>query len=203
MKNVTGRGKIAITYYIILKRIEINFRKTIETIMKYTISFPIWCIHDTPGNGAYHDLDAVARESAERGFNCLRVDDGAGLIDFSSNPPNGVVPIQEPYPGFTRNIRQSWCVGNGGDCDLVARLLELFKAAKKYGVHIILSSWYYLHTYWYCGDNALNERLHAIPDHEKFQYFAEQLSHIIDLLRQHGYVEQIAFAEILNEAGTV
>ena len=77
---------------------------------------------------------------------------------------------------------------------------ELFKAAKKYGVHIILSSWYYLHTYWYCGDNALNERLHAIPDHEKFQYFAEQLSHIIDLLRQHGYVEQIAFAEILNEA---
>ena len=200
MKNETGRGKIAFTYYIILKRIEINFRKTIETIMKYTISFPIWCIHDTPGNGAYHDLDAVVRESAERGFNCLRVDDGAGLIDFSSNPPNGVVPIQEPYPGFTRNIRQSWCVGNGGDCDLVARLLELFKAAKKYGVHIILSSWYYLHTYWYCGDNALNERLHAIPDHEKFQYFAEQLSHIIDLLRQHGYVEQIAFAEILNEA---
>ena len=78
--------------------------------MKYTISFPIWCIHDTPGDGAYHDLDAVVRESAERGFNCLRVDDGAGLIDFSVNPPNGVVPIHEPYPGFTRNIRQSWCV---------------------------------------------------------------------------------------------
>ena len=116
--------------------------------MKYTISFPIWCIHDTPGDGAYHDLDAVVRESAERGFNCLRVDDGAGLIDFSMNPPNGIVPIYEPYPGFTRNIRQSWCVGNGGDCDLVARLLELFKAAKKYDVHIILSSWYYLHTYW-------------------------------------------------------
>ena len=169
--------------------------------MEYTISFPIWCLHDTPPyNGAYHDLDAVVRESVERGFNCLRVDDGAGLIDFSVTPPNGVVSIREPYTGFVRNIRQSWCIGDGGDCDLVARLLDLFKAAKKYGVHNILSSWYYLHTYWYCGDEALNKRLHAIPDHEKFQYFAEQLDNIITLLRQNGYIEQIAFAEILNEA---
>ena len=168
--------------------------------MKYTITFPIWCLHDTPGNGAYHDLDTVVREAVERGFNCLRVDDGAGLIDFSTNPPNGVVPLFEPYANFTRNIRQSWCIGNGGDCDLVARLLDLFKAARKYHVSIVLSSWYYLHTYWYCGNMALNQRLHAIPPHERFQYFAEQLDHIIALLRQHGYIEQIAFAEILNEA---
>ena len=168
--------------------------------MKYTISFPIWCLHDTAPGGAYHDLDKVVRESVERGFNCLRVDDGAGLIDFSVQPPRGVVPIREPYTGFTRSIRQSWCVGDGGDCDLVARLLALFAAAKRHGVSIILSSWYYLHTCWYCGDNALNARLHAIPPHERFQYFAEQLGHIIDLLRENGYVGQIAFAEILNEA---
>lgn len=169
--------------------------------MKYAISFPIWCLHDTPpGDGAYHDLEAVVRESAERGFNCLRVDDGAGLINFSANLPDGTVRIREPYTGFTRDIRQSWCVGDGGECDLVARLLALFGAAKRHGVSIILSSWYYLHTCWYCGDEALNARLHAIPDHDKFRYFAEQLDHIIDLLRRNGFIGQIAFAEILNEA---
>lgn len=168
--------------------------------MKYTITFPIWCLHDTPGEGVYHDLDKVVREAVERGINCLRVDDGAGLIDFSVNPPNGVVPIFEPYTNFTSTIRQSWCVGNGGDCDLVGRILELFKAAKKYGVSIVLSTWYYLHTYWYCGDQEINRRLHAIPPHERYQFFAEQLDHIIALLRKNGYVEQIAFAEIFNEA---
>ncbi len=168
--------------------------------MKYTISFPIWCLFDTSERGAYHDLDRVMRESVERGFNCLRVESGAGLIDFSTDPPRGVIPIAEPYPGFTTHIRQSWCVGGDGECDLVSRLIALFRAAKKYDAFIILSSWYYLHTCWYCADNALNDRLHAIPVHERFQYFAEALDHLIGLLRREKLSDRIAFAEILNEA---
>lgn len=165
-----------------------------------SINFPIWAIHDTPGNGAYHDLDKMVAETAERGFNCIRCEDGAGLIDFSVNPPNGVVPISEPYPGFTSTIRQSWCVGNGGPCNLLQRLLDLCKAAKKYNVYLILSSWYYLHTYWYCGDEELNKRLHEIPPHDRFQYFAEQLNFILDVIRKNGYIDRIVSAEILNEA---
>ena len=164
------------------------------------ISFPIWCLLDTPGDGAYHDLERVAREHAERAFNCIRMDDGAGLIRFANGKADGKVLISEPVTGFSSSMRQTWCMGNGGICDLVGRLLALFEAAAHYKLYVILSSWYYLHTVWYCGDEDLNRRLLAIPPHERFQYFAEQLNEIITLLRRHGLSDRIAFAEILNEA---
>ncbi len=164
------------------------------------ISFPIWLLHDTPGHGAYHDLEQTIASIAERGFNCVRCDDGAGLIDFTATPPRGTVTLQEPFTGLTRDIRQSWCVGDGGDCDLLERLDLLFQAARRHHVLVILSSWYYLHTCWYCGDERLNARLHLIPNHEKFRYFAEQLDHLLTFLRQRGHLQSLAFAEILNEA---
>ncbi|MBP5638120.1 MAG: hypothetical protein J6X55_01475 [Victivallales bacterium] len=164
------------------------------------ISFPIWALHDTQGNGAYHDLDRMMAETVQRGFNCIRFDDGAGLIDFSSNPPNGVVSICEPYPGFSSIIRQQWCCGKGGPCDLLERLVQLMEAAKRHNVYVILSSWYYLHTFWYCGDENVNRRLHALPPHERCQFFAEQLDHILSYLRERDLLGQVAFAEILNEA---
>ncbi len=167
---------------------------------KLAISFPIWCLLDTPGDGVYHDLERVVREHAERAFNCIRTEDGAGLIRFRDGKADGKVLISEPVTGFSAPMRQTWCMGNGGICDLTERMLALFEAAAHHKMYVILSSWYYLHTVWYCGDEDLNRRLLAIPPHERFQYFAEQLNGIIGLLRKHGLSDRIAFAEILNEA---
>ena len=64
---------------------------------------------------------------------------------FAGWERTGTIPIVEPFPGFTRNIRQSWCCGDGGPCDLAGRLFELCEAAARHGnlsdsVKLVLSS---------------------------------------------------------------
>jgi len=167
---------------------------------RLSISFPIWALQNTAPGGAYADLDRFVREHVERGFNCIRFDDGAGLIYDATGHLRRTVPIVEPFPGFTHDIRQSWCTGNGGECDIFGRLIELLKVAKKYNVFVILSSWYYLHTYWYCGDEARNRKLHAIAPHDRYRFFAEELDRILSELRTRNLLDRVAAAEVFNEA---
>ena len=54
---------------------------------RLTISFWIWgFMCGKPGN-VYHDLDRRMLELKERGFNCIRMDSGAG---FAMTCPDGV-----------------------------------------------------------------------------------------------------------------
>lgn len=166
---------------------------------RLSIVFPIWGLMDMGDGGVYHNFDRMMRETAERGFNCIRFEDGAGLIDFSGGRVNGKVPIAEPFPGFSSVIRQSWNFGGDGECDLAARLAASCRAARKYGIRIVLSSWYYLHTCWYCHDEDRNRYLHSLPPHERYDYFAHELNSILAMLRREGLIDTIAFAEIFNE----
>ncbi len=167
---------------------------------RLSIVFPIWMIEDTPPGGVYHDIDRCVREIAERGFNCIRCEDGAGLTHDAGGLRRQPVQINSPFPGFSRRIRQTDLTGDGGPCNLLERLFALFDAAEKYNVYVILSSWYYLHTYWYCGSEAVNDELFAIAPHERFQAFARFLDRIIVELKARGRAHRIAFAEVLNEA---
>ena len=88
----------------------------------------------------------------------------------------------------------------GGYCDLRNRLIDFFTAAKKYNVYVILSSWYFLHTYWIVGDPEFNERIFAIEPHKRYEAFGKFLHYILCELEEHGLDSQVAFAEIFNEA---
>ncbi|MBQ7206212.1 MAG: hypothetical protein IJS01_00285 [Lentisphaeria bacterium] len=167
---------------------------------KLSISFPIWALIDTAPGGRYADMERFVAEHAERGFNCIRFEDGAGLIHDKDGRLVRNVPIREPFTGYTGNIRQSWNFGRGGECDLFGRLVELLEAARKYDIYVILSSWYYLHTYWYFGDELRNLELHAIPPHRRFMFFAQELDRILSALRERGLIDRIAAAEVMNEA---
>ena len=167
---------------------------------RLSLAFPLWALHDTPPGGAYHDPERLMTELEERSFNCIRVDDGRGLNRLVDGRLEGRTTLAEPFPGHSRTLRQLWCTGNGGGCDVVERLLALFEAASRHRVWVILSSWYYLHTYWYGGDRARVEELFALPVHERFGYFAELLNELIARLRRAGLARWIAFAEIFNEA---
>lgn len=167
---------------------------------RLTISFPIWGLFDTGDGGAYHDCDLMMREHVERGFNCIRLDDGAGLIhDRQGNllPP---VFWGRAFGEYEDCLRQFAATGEPGLCDVHKRLIELFEAAKRHHVYIILSSWYYLHTCWFVKDRELNDRLQNIPPKERFQAFAEFLHYILCELEERNLDQQIAFAEIFNEA---
>lgn len=172
---------------------------------RLTISFPLWGIFGTEGAEipAFNDLDRFVREHKERGFNCIRLDSGAGLMhDIDGNRRGTVEVYPNVFGNYSTVIRQQGEIyGKGGKCDLYKNLIELFTAAKKYGVYIVLSSWYYLHTFWFHPQNdPICDELFAIPPHERFMAFAKFLDYIISELEEQKLDDMIAFAEILNEA---
>ena len=166
---------------------------------RLTISFPIWGLFDTDGAGDYADLDKMMREHVERGFNCIRLDDGAGLMHDLSGKPIPSVKLRGAWGPLNNFVRQSHPF-NPGPCDTRKRLLDMFAAAKKYNIFIILSSWYFLHTYWYVDDPVLNDSIYAIEPHERYAAFAKYLHYILCELEEKNLDSQIAFVEIFNEA---
>ncbi len=165
--------------------------------VRLTISFPIWGLMDTAPDGAYHDLDRMVREHVERGFNCIRLESGAGLThDLEGNrlPPASVLA---PFGRYSDN-RQAFCIGGEGKCDYLQRLIDLCLACKKYDVYLILSSWYFLHTYWYCDEDT-NRRLFSYGPENWFMVFAKSLHWILRELEERDLADRIAAAEIFNE----
>ena len=152
---------------------------------------------DTAPDGAYHDPDRMVREHKERGFNCIRLEGGAGLThDLNGNrlPPANILAPFGPYS----DNRQAFCIGGEGKCDYLQRLIDLCRACQKYDVYLILSSWFFLHTYWYC-DNETDGRLFSIGPDNWFLAFAKFLHYILCELEARHLDDRIAAAEIFNE----
>ena len=64
---------------------------------KLTICFHPWLIYNQTDN-----YDELIKEIADRGFNCIRIDDGAGLIwDKDGNVRNDVL-ISQPFGKYTK-----------------------------------------------------------------------------------------------------
>ena len=169
---------------------------------RLTIGFPLWLIYGTKGeNSPYYDIEKVIREHADRGFNCIRIDSGVGLIHDQSGRLRGPFDVGDNFGEYERIPRQQGVVGDGGKCDLLGRLTQTLEACKKYGVYVILSSWYYLHTYWFhkAGDPVCDE-LFAIPYGERFDAFRKFWHYLLLELESRGLDSQIAFVEIFNEA---
>jgi hypothetical protein len=165
---------------------------------RLAISFWIWGLFNTAPNGFFDDLEGRMVELKERGFNCVRIESGAGLCHDREGRPRGELAFQEALPGHMRLIRQSERF-LAGRCDPLRRLLELCALAKQYEVKVILSSWYYLHTFWF-ADEVINGELLGLPPSKRFMHFARALDHILAELEQRDMQDAIAFAEVLNEA---
>lgn len=168
---------------------------------RLTISFTIWGLFDTAENGDYHDLEKMVVDHVERGFNCIRLEGGAGLTHDLEGNRLGPVSIIAPFGKLSTN-RQSFSFGGPGSCDVMQRLIDLCEACKRHDVYLILSSWYFLHTYWYCT-NELNDRLFSIPTEDVFMAFAKFLHYILKELEDRNLADRIAFAEVFNEVNGV
>jgi hypothetical protein len=148
---------------------------------RLTISFPLWLIYGTSGEfSPYYDIDKAMREHAERGINCIRIDSGAGLIHNLDGSLRKPFDIGDMFGEYEKIPRQEHIIGDGGPCDLLGRLIQTFECAKKYGIYVILSQWYYLHTYWYhkAGD-PVAEELFAIPPEKRFDAFGKFWHYIL------------------------
>ena len=168
---------------------------------RLTIAFVTWALFDT-GNGPYRDIDRIVREHAERGFNCIRLEDGAGLTHDIDGRRRGPVFLHNPFGRYLITRQVSFAGGEEGPCDVMERLIALCRACQKYGVFLIFSSWYFLHTYWYL-DNALNRELRTGKAEDMFMKFAVYHHHILRELEERGLSGVIATVEIFNEVAAI
>jgi hypothetical protein len=165
---------------------------------RLAISFWIWGLWNTAPHGFFNDLETRVAELVDRGFNCIRLEGGAGLAHDAEGRPRGELDYLEAVPGHAGHIRQMERM-TAGRCDVLKRLIELVTIAKRYRVKVILSSWYFLHTFWFT-DDRLTEELLGLPPERCFMHFAKGLDRIIEELKQRGLGDAIAFTEIFNES---
>jgi hypothetical protein len=161
------------------------------------ISFWIWALWDTGTNGFFNDLELRMAELVERGFNCIRIEGGAGITHDAAGRPRGELEFFAALPGHAHFTRQMEHM-TGGRVDLMRRLVKLCAVAQRHKVKVILSSWYFLHTFWFTDERVTAELL-GLPPEERFIRFARGLDRILEELKQKGLADTIAAAEIFNE----
>ena len=166
---------------------------------RLAISFPIWALYDMGPGGNFADPDRAMDELKARGFNALRFDDGAGFYSSTNGVPRGKVRLHPPFGPFTPKIRQMCVVSKPCEIDVRANLVRLCRAAQKAGVKVILSSWYYLHTYWMADETINREIMDNLDSAAKLDYFADEHNRALGVLREHGLLDTVAFVELLNE----
>jgi hypothetical protein len=164
---------------------------------RLAISFWIWALWDTGTNGFFNNFELRVAEAVQRGFNCLRIEGGAGITHDAEGRPRGELEFDAAVPGHGHFMRQMEHM-TGGRVNLLRRLIELCTVAQRYNVKLILSSWYYLHTFWFT-DKSVTAELLGLPPEERFMYFARGLDRILDELKQRGLADTIVTAEIFNE----
>lgn len=166
---------------------------------KYAICFTLFALYATDPDNPYADLDSALRSIRDRGFNTIRLDSGAGCFSLPSGEPRPQpVWVHPPFGRYSACVRQSSVIQSRRSVDLKARLTELLRAARKYDLKIILSSWMLIHTYWIL-DRSFVEPVFALSPLEKIAYFARELDGILSQIREQGMIDRVAFAEILNE----
>ena len=166
---------------------------------KYTICFSLLSLFANDEKSPYRDFDQALRSIRDRGFNTVRIDSGAGCFHLPDGTPRPAeVSVKPPFGKYSKIVRQSNVISLPHIVNLKERLLELLRAARKYEIKIILSSWMLIHTYWIL-DRAYVEPIFSLTAEEKIAYFARELDVVLSFVREAGYIDRIAFAEILNE----
>ena len=162
-----------------------------------TICFWMWALFNSVSDEDYPAYcDQKLREIMEHGFNCVRMDDGAGLICDIQGVPRGSINWHHqvgPYQGGRQDPGEASGV-------IAKRFLIFCRMADKYGIKLILSSWYYMHTNWHLEESInadLFEKLPTIAD--KVSYFTKEHNRILQLLRENNLLHVVAFVELCNE----
>jgi hypothetical protein len=153
--------------------------------------------------GPYADLDAACAKAAELGYNTIRIC-AAPLLLFGNLGLDGLATDLEieglgksPDGGFYgRGTR--WYDAPGG-YHLQERLLDLFDAAARHGLVVILASWEYQQSTVFAGTPAWFDAIDAVPLHGRYRVLADAWDRLIGALTAAGHRERIALVELHNE----
>ncbi|WP_454050583.1 cellulase-like family protein [Cellulomonas sp. Marseille-Q8402] len=156
-----------------------------------------WYTQTTPGE-PFADLDAAFAEAVERGYNTVRI----CAMPFLLFGDHGIDTSALRFVGMGGDVgqRTRWYDAEGGAVlDGRAHLLELFRAARRHDCVVILSSWEYQQSPAFLEGPEWYDALKAVPADDRHRVLAEAMADLVQLLKDEGLAEQIAYAELHNE----
>ncbi|GAA2248880.1 hypothetical protein N1031_18635 [Herbiconiux moechotypicola] len=172
-----------------------------------------WYTRAEPG-GPFDDLDRACAEAVDRGYNAIRICaapmlltlpelageaaglaiEGLGRTPFDGETSDGTATV--PYYG----ARTRWYDTPGGyTVDLGARLIELFDAAERHGLVVLLASWEYQQSPAFARSDAWFRALDAVPLADRYTTLELAWNRLLARLTDAGHRERIAMVELHNE----
>lgn len=153
----------------------------------------------------FADLDVACAEAADRGYNTIRIcaaplllfgDIGlAGSADEQTIEGLGPAPGGGYYGQYTR-----WYNTPGHySVNLRQRLLELFAAARRHGLVIVLASWEYQQSTAFVAAPDWFTAIDAVPMNRRYAALGRSWDRMVSWLTDAGYRDSIALVELHNE----
>ncbi|HEY0530484.1 MAG TPA: cellulase-like family protein [Actinoplanes sp.] len=155
-----------------------------------------WYTRSGPGQ-PFHDLDAAFRQAVERGYDTVRICAMPFLL-FGSGLDTSALRFAGLGGEYAQRTRW-YDVPESPPVDGRARLLELFRAARRHDCRVIVSSWEYQQSPSFSVDDAWHRALQAVPVADRPIALADAHAALIDLLRAESLSEAVAFVELHNE----
>jgi len=155
-----------------------------------------WYVRTGAGE-PFEDLDRVAAEAVERGYNTVRICAMPFLL-FGSGLDTSALALGPLGGAYAQNVRW-YDVAAPTRLDARAHLLRLFETLERHGMYAILSSWEYQQSSAFAETSHWWEALRAVAPDDRPLRLAQSLADLVDFLAEHGLDDRIAFTELHNE----
>ncbi|MDQ0734862.1 cellulase-like family protein [Arthrobacter agilis] len=163
-----------------------------------------WYTRAEPG-GPYADLDAVCAETAALGYNTIRIC-AAPLLLFGNLGLDGLARSLEieglgasPHGGYFGQRTRWYDVPGGYTVDVYERLMELFDAAARHGLVVILASWEYQQSPSFARSEEWFRAIDGVALGDRYALLAAAWDRLITALTTAGHRRRIALVELHNE----
>ncbi|PYY52589.1 hypothetical protein DEJ17_15815 [Curtobacterium sp. MCSS17_011] len=161
-----------------------------------------WYVRTGHGD-VFEDIDRAMADAVQRGFNTIRICAMPFLL-FRSGLDTAALrlgPLGRPgteYAGYAQGTRW-YDVPGESQIDGRTKLLELFQAAKRHDVSVIVSSWEWQQSSAFLDGREWFDALMAVPADERAVALADAHADLIEFLREHDLDDRVAFVELHNE----
>jgi Sugar-binding cellulase-like len=143
------------------------------------------------------DIEEAFRQAGERGYNTVRICAMPFLL-FGSGLDTSTLTFRGLGGAYGQRTRW-YDVPGESTIDGRARLLELFRAARRHDFGVIVSSWEYQQSPCFLADDSWHRALTAVPSGQRVNALADALADLVDLLKTEGLDDRVAFVELHNE----
>lgn len=165
--------------------------------LKITLWDFTWYTRTGPGE-PFADLDRAFAEAVERGYNTVRICAMPYLL-FGSGLDSSRLQLGPLGGDYGQRVRW-YDIRETTRIDARAHLLTLFRAARRHGCFVILSSWEYQQSSAFSSSPDWFRALMSVDPEDRPRALADALADLIDYLAAHdGLDDRIAFSELHNE----